>query len=131
MESFHPGPCSSRLLSAVCSRSRQKHEHLEETGEEQEGRFAWDADPQVGGAPAPATEAAREEAPPHPQTLAGTCAPARAPSAAAGERGITGVRARVGWRRVRRRARGRGTGHALAVAQEGRVPCCLELCAFI
>ena len=60
MESFHPSPCSSRLLSAVCSRSRQKHEHLEETSEEQEGRFAWDADPQVGGTPAPATEAARE-----------------------------------------------------------------------
>ena len=131
MASFHPGPCSSRLLSAVCSRSRQKREHLEETGEEQEGRFAWDADPHVGGTPEPATEAAREEAPPHPQTLAAACAPARAPSAAAGERGITGVRARVGWRRVRRRARGRGTEHALAVAQEGRVPCCLELCAFI
>ena len=40
MESFHPGLCSSRLLSAVCSRSRQKHEHLEDTGAEQEGRLA-------------------------------------------------------------------------------------------
>ena len=47
MESFHPSPYSSRLLSAVCPRSRQKQEHLEETSEEQEGRFAYDADRHV------------------------------------------------------------------------------------
>ena len=63
MESFRPSPSSSRLLSAECPRSRQKPAHLEETGAAQEGRFAWDADPQVGGTPAPATEAARELAP--------------------------------------------------------------------
>ena len=60
MSSFHPHPSSNRLLSAVCPRSREKRELIEETGAAQEGRFAWDADSQVGGTPAPATEAARE-----------------------------------------------------------------------
>ena len=47
MASFESTPCSSCLLSAGRTRSRQKHEHLEDTREEQEGRLAQDADPHV------------------------------------------------------------------------------------
>ena len=126
MESFHPSPCSSRLLGAVCYRSRQKLEHLEENSEEQEGRFAWDADPQVGGTPAPATEAARELAPPHPQTLAGGWQAASAPSESEREGSVAGMTAEVGRGGARDDAQGGHAARALSVELTGEMRCCRE-----